>query len=171
MPEKKNASEILDIVNEQGIITGKALRSECHGNPKLLHQVVHGHLFGTGGSLFLQKRSWRKDLFPGKWDTGAGGHVDSGEQIFCAMRSELSEELSINSAELIFLFSYLHRNSLESELVHSYKIISGETPRVCPEEIDEGRYWSRDEILAGMGKGIFTDNFEDEFRRLQLSGY
>ena len=37
---------------------------------------------------------------------------------------------------------------------------------IDPEEIDEGRYWDIDEVMAHMGKGVFTPNFEDEFQRL-----
>ena len=38
---------------------------------------------------------------------------------------------------------------------------------VCPSksELDGGRFWSRQEILDNMGKGVFTPNFENEYRK------
>lgn len=32
-------------------------------------------------------------------------------------------------------------------------------------ELDGGRFWSRQEILDNMGKGVFTPNFENEYRK------
>ena len=36
-----------------------------------------------------------------------------------------------------------------------------------PEEIDEGRFWTQEEIDAAMGKGILTPNFEGEFNAIR----
>ena len=35
-----------------------------------------------------------------------------------------------------------------------------------PSEVDEGRFWSLDEIKKSIGKGLFTPNFESEIERL-----
>ena len=37
--------------------------------------------------------------------------------------------------------------------------------RPSQEELDGGRFWTPQEIAQSMGKGIFTPNFEDEYRR------
>jgi hypothetical protein len=34
-------------------------------------------------------------------------------------------------------------------------------------EIDELRFWSRDQIESHLGSGVFTPNFEDEYRRFR----
>ena len=48
---------------------------------------------------------------------------------------------------------------------HAFKAVTDAAP--CPsEELDGGRYWTRDEILATIGTGTFTPNFEQEYRRL-----
>jgi hypothetical protein len=36
------------------------------------------------------------------------------------------------------------------------------------EELDGGRFWSKEEILDNMGKGVFTPNFENEYRKYFL---
>lgn len=33
---------------------------------------------------------------------------------------------------------------------------------VPSDELDGGRFWSRDEIFENLGKGVFTPNFEGE---------
>ncbi len=82
------SDEILEIVNEQGDVTGTATREEIHKDNSLLHRVIHLLLFNRKGLLLLQKRSTSKDIAPGKWDTSVGGHVDPGEDINTALKRE-----------------------------------------------------------------------------------
>lgn len=49
-----NNQEMFPVVDEQGNITGAATRGECHSGSKLLHPVVHLHIFNTRGELYLQ---------------------------------------------------------------------------------------------------------------------
>ena len=78
--QSDNNQEMFPIVDEQGTITGAATRGECHSGSKLLHPVVHLHVFNSKGELYLQKRPEWKDIQPGKWDTSVGGHIDLGER-------------------------------------------------------------------------------------------
>ena len=34
------------------------------------------------------------------------------------------------------------------------------------DEVDEGRYWTEEEIAEALGKGILTPNFENEYQRV-----
>lgn len=65
-------TEWFPLVNEEGETIGKATRKECHSGRKLLHPVIHLHIFNKDGDLYLQKRSMNKDIQPGKWDTAVG---------------------------------------------------------------------------------------------------
>lgn len=68
-----NNQEMFPLVDEQGNIIGAATRGECHNGSKLLHPVIHLHVFNSKGELYLQKRPEWKDIQPGKWDTSVGG--------------------------------------------------------------------------------------------------
>ncbi len=156
--------EIFPVVDEDGNTIGKAPRSVCHdGISKLLHPVVHIHLFNTKGELYLQKRSLNKDLQPGKWDTSVGGHISPGETTESALRREASEELGLYDLQTKFIGKYIWESPREKELVYSYTALSSANPVINPDEIEEGKYWPAEEIRSSLGKGIFTPNFEYEF--------
>src|SRR5476651_1980015 len=89
MPE-----EIFDIVNERDEVVGQNTRREVHARG-LWHRAVHVLVFNARGEVFLQKRSLKKDIAAGKWDSSASGHLDTGETYdACAVR-EVREELGL----------------------------------------------------------------------------
>ena len=162
---KDNAQELFPLVDETGKVIGSATRGKCHDGSKLLHPVVHLHVFDRDGRLYLQKRPEWKDIQPGKWDTAVGGHVDLGEETMTALRREAKEELGLDSFEPEFLESYVFESSRERELVNAFKTVVTAIPQPS-DELDGGRFWSREEIAAAMGKSIFTPNFESEYQKL-----
>ncbi len=158
--------ELFPLVDEAGLVTGKALRSECHNGSKLLHPVIHLHIFNHKGELYLQKRAGNKDIQPGKWDTSVGGHIDFGESIEDALIREAREELGIADFKPVFLRRYVFESEIEKELVYSYKTIYEDKIQPDGFEITEGRFWNLEEIKENVGKGVFTPNFEDEYQVL-----
>ena len=86
-----NKQERFPIVDEEGRVVGAATRGECHNGSRLLHPVVHLHVFNSQGEVYLQKRPEWKDIQPGKWDTSVGGHMDYGETPEQALLREVGE--------------------------------------------------------------------------------
>lgn len=159
-------SAYLPLVDENGHIIGRATRETCHSGSFLLHPVVHLHVFDQQGRLYLQKRADTKDIQPGKWDTSVGGHVDEGESIETALLREANEELGLTDIQPCFLFKYAFRSPVEYELVHTYYLCTEQPLHPDPEEISEGRFWTRDAILSSLGCNLFTPNFESEILRV-----
>jgi isopentenyldiphosphate isomerase/intracellular septation protein A len=155
--------EWFDLVDNEGKVVGKAPRSVCHSRPGLLHPVVHLHVVNARDQIFLQKRSLRKQIQPGKWDTAVGGHVQSGEGIGPALKREAEEELSLNDFKALPLARYLWGSECESELVYMFVARSEGPLRLNLQEMDDGRFWSIKKIKAALGRGMLTPNFEFEF--------
>ncbi len=156
--------ELFELVDEQGRKVGLATRRQCHGNPKLIHQSVHVHVFDPAGRLFLQKRSAAKDVQPGKWDTAVGGHMQPGETPEQAARREMEEELGIRPDRLDPLYEYFWHSPIETELVRVYRTISAGPFRLNADEIESGRFWELSEIEPALEAEILTPNFAFEFR-------
>ena len=55
-----NKNEEFPIVDEMGNILGAITRGHAHDGCKILHPVVHLHVFNSKGELYLQHRpAWR----------------------------------------------------------------------------------------------------------------
>jgi mutator protein MutT len=165
---KDNSEEMFPLVDELGNITGAASRGECHNGSKLLHPVVHLHVFNDKGELFLQKRPAWKDIQPDKWDTAVGGHVDLGENAEQALKREVREELGITEYEPQFIANYVFESKVEKELVFVYKTTYNGEITPSKDELAGGRFWSIQEIQENIGKNVFTPNFEGEIKRVNL---
>ena len=161
--EQMKQTEYFDIVDDNDNVIGSALRSECHGDPSLVHRTAHVLVFNPAGQLLLQKRSIHKDIQPGKWDTSVGGHLDPGESYRDAAIREMAEELGIINVPIQFLYISKMRNEIESENVATYLVVYDGSITFAEDEIDEVRFWPADEINSNIDFGVFTPNFEDEW--------
>ena len=85
-----------DVVDENDRVVSHASRHEVH-RAKLRHRAVHVFVFNGAGELFLQKRSRWKDTHPGKWDSSAAGHVNSGDNYAATAPREMAEELGVTA--------------------------------------------------------------------------
>ena len=165
-------SEIFEIVDECDVVTGTAPRSECHGNPGLVHRTAHVVVISRAGELLLQKRSQHKDIQPGKWDTAVGGHLAVGETYEQAACREMKEEIGVAaSGPLIHLFDGRIRNEIESENVRVFRYLTDGPFVVDDSEIDAVRFWPAADLDATLGTGIFTPNLEAEIGELRHRGF
>jgi isopentenyl-diphosphate delta-isomerase type 1 len=158
---------MFQLVDREGNPAGQATREECHGNPLLIHLVVHLHVLDRRGRLLLQKRAMNKDTNPGRWDTSVGGHVRAGEDVHAALLREAQEELGIDAAAADFLYGYLYGSSFETEYARCFSLVHEGTITPLPEEIDEVRFFSFSQIDALRGTGSLTPMFEHELPKLR----
>ena len=159
--------EMVPVVEENGLVIGQATRQSVHDGTKLMHPVIHLHIINREGCLYIQKRSMKKDLLPGRWDTAVGGHVDYGETLEEALFREASEELGFRDFNPIFLKSYIWESAREKELVNVFATVGNFILKPDNDEVSEGRYWNISELEANLGMGLFTPNFEQEFKSIK----
>jgi isopentenyldiphosphate isomerase len=144
------SDEIFDVCDERDEIIGQKTRQEVH-RLGLRHRAVHVLVFNSRGQVFLQKRSMKKDCFPGRWDSSASGHLDCGEDYdACAVR-ELREELGFEASsppERLFKIDACPQTG--QEFVWIYRC-QGEGPfTLHPEEIESGGWFGPDEVTRWL---------------------
>lgn len=166
---KDTVCEYFPVVEPNGLVTGRSTRTYCHSGAKPLHPVVHIHIIDRYSRIYLQKRSIKKDIQPGKWDTSVGGHVSFGESFLEATFREAYEELKLEEFNPIHLETYIFESEIEKEMVCIFAAIGSYDLTPDLDEVDDGRWWHVEEIESGLGKGIFTPNFESEFKMIRSS--
>lgn len=166
------SEEIFDVVNERDEVIDHRPRSEVH-RLKLLHRAVHVLVFNARGQLLLQKRSMRKDCFPGTWDSSASGHLDRGESYdACAVR-ELREEIGlVLQTTPTRLFKIAACPETGQEFVWVYRCESEGPFEFQAEEVDRGDWFSPQEIDAWIARAPdeFASAFPLIWKRLAAGG-
>jgi isopentenyl-diphosphate delta-isomerase type 1 len=140
--------ELLAVVDENDNVIGTCARHIVHASG-MMHRAIHILVFDDSGRLFLQKRSMRKDLNPGLWDTSAAGHVDAGEDYdFSAVR-ELREELGVEpGSPMVPLFKIPPTVENGMEFVQVYRVTHNGPFTLAEDEIDTGEWFIPHEIDA-----------------------
>jgi isopentenyldiphosphate isomerase len=90
--------ELLDIVNENGIPTGETVRRDDAHKQGILHRTSHvwiARISNGKPQVLLQKRSPKKDSYPGCFDISSAGHIPAGDGFLSSALRELKEELGV----------------------------------------------------------------------------
>jgi isopentenyldiphosphate isomerase len=134
--------EIFDVVNDRDEVIAQAPRREVHARG-LWHRAVHVLVFNGRGDVFLQKRSMKKDIAAGKWDSSSSGHLDTGEDYdACAIR-EVREEIGLHLAQTPQrVFKIDARKETGWEFCWIYCCESEGPFTLHPEEIETGAWFS-----------------------------
>lgn len=114
---EKNIMEFLPVVNERGIIVGRALFMELHKGNKILHPVLHLHVINKNG----------EDVGKYWW------HVAFGDTPEKTLKRKLSETLGISGVKTKLKRQYIRETKTEKELVYVYILNSDENLLKTPE--------------------------------------
>lgn len=146
--------EIFPLVDETGNVIGQAPRSVCHDGSKLLHPVIHLHIFNSEGDLFLQKRSATKDVQPNRWDSSVAGHIDLNETPETAAVREASEELGLTQIRPEYITKYIIETDRERELSYCFYAVYNGDFVLNTDELADGRFWKIEEIQSLLNSSI-----------------
>lgn len=87
--------ELIDVLDENGILTGEVLpRSEVHKRG-LWHRSIVVAIINEKNEILLQQRSLNKEKNAGMWDISVAGHISSGQDALSAAAREINEEVSV----------------------------------------------------------------------------
>ena len=143
-------AELLDVVDDNDQVIDCLPRHQIHA-AGIRHRAVHILVFNQIGEFFLQKRSMKKDLNKGLWDTSAAGHVDAGEDYVGTAIREAKEELGVDlENKLQPLFKLSPEPDLGMEFIQVYQSIHNGPFVLNAEETDEGLWFSTKDISTGV---------------------
>jgi isopentenyldiphosphate isomerase len=164
-------TELLSVVDENDCIINTCARHIIHATG-LRHRAVHILVFNEQGQLFLQKRSMKKDLNGGLWDTSSAGHVDAGEDYDISAIREIEEELGIKAAHNMLepLFKLPATAAIGMEFIQVYRCIHNGPFNLAPDEIDEGDWFTVTELSKRIEADdpLLTETFKTIWRQFQV---
>lgn len=155
--------EIIDLINEAGEVIGQATRAEVRKGA-LLNRVARVIVLNSEGKLLAQKRSMKKDVYPGMWDIGIAGTLETGESYEETAIRELKEELGIEAKELECIFNAKLRSQKANANYQVYRIVYDGHIRKQDEEIDEIRFLAEGEMKEYLDRGKLSPGAEVTFK-------
>jgi isopentenyldiphosphate isomerase len=152
-PEPRPGDELVDIVDADDRVVATVPRRRMRAE-RLRHRVVFVAVTNSAGELLVHRRSEAKDLWPGRWDIGAGGVVTAGEAYRTAARHELMEELGI-AAEPGFLCAGTYADPDVDLVGRCYRVVHDGPVTFVDGEVVEVRWVDR----AGFEALLATTSF------------
>lgn len=142
------------LVDEKDRPIGTAEKMEAHLQG-LLHRAFSVFIFDSTGRLILHRRALTKYHSGGLWTNTCCSHAEEDSAIGDAARRRLAEEMGIDAAIEpfgVFRYSAQCGELVENEIDHLFIGYSDAEPKPDPEEADDWRRCSLEEIKTELGK-------------------
>ncbi|WP_051008533.1 NUDIX domain-containing protein [Candidatus Kinetoplastidibacterium crithidiae] len=162
---KKWNNELLDITDNNQKTIGYIERSTARALG-LKTRVVHLNAWNSNTSIWISKRSNKKAINPGKWDTLVGGLVSYKENINQALKRESLEEANLDISairqrsklqKIIDIYKLTSDGFQTEELFSSSCLLNNMTPSNKDGEIDIIKIHSIEEVIRLIERNDFTE--------------
>jgi isopentenyl-diphosphate delta-isomerase len=147
----KDNELLVQLVDEMDNPIGTMNKLEAHINPAL-HRAVSVLVFNSAGHWLLHRRAAGKYHSPCLWTNACCTHPYPGEDHDYAAQRRLKEEMGMGSVnELTHIFDFVYRAKVDEKLTEYeydrvFTYISDEVPDPHPDEVDDWRYISTNEL-------------------------
>jgi len=147
--------EYFDVLDEDGVWTGETITREQAHKYGIWHRAVLCFVVRENPGkacefqVLMTKRSINKKQWPGKWDAGAGGHVEAGDIGLFAQIREFKEELDIVVLPEELRYIGCSRSNTSDGKIHNahfneyfvtHKKIETADMKIQKEEVDEVKW-------------------------------
>lgn len=136
--------ELLDIVDENDILTGEAMERDYVHDNNLFHRHASCWILNYKGEILLQRRALTKKKKPGVWSK-TGGHVHKGETVEDAIKREVKEEIGLDVKDNNLFFMQKFKSINPNFFSYGYIVLTDkkeEDFKLQIEEVDKVEYFS-----------------------------
>lgn len=152
-------SELVELVDDRGALTGTATVLDAHEAPGMLHRAFSIFLRRPDGRVLLQQRAAVKTRFPLRWGNTCCGHPVPEEAVTVSAARRLHEELDVSGVTLreVGIYKYFAEDPVTGRVEREYDhVLLGDVPddvefRPDPDEVAELRWVAVDTLLREIG--------------------
>ena len=161
-------AELICWVDEQDNLLGHRVRSDLR-KLGLIGRCTFIFLFNSKGELCVHRRTLSKALYPGFWDTAAGGMVAAGESYAQSAARELEEELGVSGVPLTEHDHFYFEEGDSRLWCKSYSAVWDSSLRLQPEEVMEARFLPIRTVLREAKQKPYCPDAQEGLRRYLAS--
>ncbi|MBN2978110.1 NUDIX hydrolase [Pseudomonas lactucae] len=157
-------AELICWVDDQDNLLGHLVRSDLRRRG-LIGRCTFIFLFNSQGELCVHRRTLSKALYPGFWDTAAGGMVAAGESYAESAARELEEELGVSGVVLTEHDHFFFEDGDSRLWCKSYSAVWDGLLCLQPEEVMEARFLPVKAVLRDAKKKPYCPDAQEGLRR------
>ena len=154
---RKNDSSLepVIIVDRQNRVTGSAPRWLMRRD-RLIHRATYIIVRNPEHAILIQKRTLRKDIYPGFLEMAAGGVVRLGESYQESAMRELEEETGIRGIPLKDLFDFYFTDNSNRVWGRVFTCAWEGHLKFQEEEVEWGIFFSPQQLTTKIRRDNFT---------------
>ncbi|MFC4104678.1 NUDIX hydrolase [Micromonospora zhanjiangensis] len=162
----RSADEVLDIVDEQDRVMGRAPRGEAYAR-RLRHRCAFVLVRDAADRIFVHRRTAGKAIFPSRYDMFVGGVVGAGESYDEAALREAEEELGVSGLPAPApLFRFLYDTPEHSWWSGVYEVRCELPVRPQVEEIAWHAFLTEEQVRERLDEWPWTPDGLAAYHRL-----